>query len=91
MRLGTHQECIGSLPKVLEVCQDGTREFTRRRSRLVGRLSGVVEKLTGIRYEIRRRDQEAHSEHTGRSPEEDWMTCRKNNGGYQIGESWVLV
>ncbi|RRT47475.1 hypothetical protein B296_00044377 [Ensete ventricosum] len=47
MQLGTHQECVGSSPRVSGVCQDGTREFARRRPRLVGRLSGVAEKLTG--------------------------------------------
>ncbi|RRT70512.1 hypothetical protein B296_00000782 [Ensete ventricosum] len=45
MRLGTHQECVGSSPKVSGVCQDGTREFARRRPRLVERLSGVAEKV----------------------------------------------
>ncbi|RWW71929.1 hypothetical protein BHE74_00020297 [Ensete ventricosum] len=33
--------------RVLGVCQDGVREFARRRSRLTGRLSGVAEKLVG--------------------------------------------
>ncbi|RWV94574.1 hypothetical protein GW17_00042876 [Ensete ventricosum] len=45
MRLGTCQECIGSSPRVLGVYQDGVREFARRRPRLIGRLSGVAEKL----------------------------------------------
>ncbi|RZS09403.1 hypothetical protein BHM03_00040480 [Ensete ventricosum] len=47
VRLGTHQECIGSLPRVSGACLDGIREFARRRSRLVGRLSGVAERLAG--------------------------------------------
>ncbi|RWV78765.1 hypothetical protein GW17_00060210 [Ensete ventricosum] len=47
MRLGTRQECVGSSPRVSGDCQDGTKEFARRRSRLVGRLSGVAEKLAG--------------------------------------------
>ncbi|RWV88342.1 hypothetical protein GW17_00049581 [Ensete ventricosum] len=47
MRLGTRQEYIGSSPRVSRVCQDGAREFNRRRPRLVGRLSGVAEKLVG--------------------------------------------
>ncbi|RWW41898.1 hypothetical protein BHE74_00052587 [Ensete ventricosum] len=42
------QECIGSSSRVSRVCQDGIREFARRRPRLVERLSGVAEKLTGI-------------------------------------------
>ncbi|RZS18353.1 hypothetical protein BHM03_00050604 [Ensete ventricosum] len=45
MRLGTRQECIGSSPRVSGACQDGVREFARRRPRLIGRLSGVVETL----------------------------------------------
>ncbi|RWV87801.1 hypothetical protein BHE74_00031720 [Ensete ventricosum] len=45
MRLGTRQECVGSLPRVFGACQDGAREFARRRPRLVGRLSVVAEKL----------------------------------------------
>ncbi|RWW63225.1 hypothetical protein BHE74_00029611 [Ensete ventricosum] len=45
MRLGTRQECVGRSLRVSGVCQDDAREFARRRSRLVGRLSGVVEKL----------------------------------------------
>ncbi|RZR98644.1 hypothetical protein BHM03_00028038 [Ensete ventricosum] len=47
MRLGTHQECVGSLLRVSGACQDGTREFARRRPRLIERLSGVAEKLIG--------------------------------------------
>ncbi|RRT35993.1 hypothetical protein B296_00029239 [Ensete ventricosum] len=47
MQLGTRQECIGSLPRVSGVYQDGAREFARRRPRLAGRLSGVAEKLAG--------------------------------------------
>ncbi|RWW42171.1 hypothetical protein BHE74_00052292 [Ensete ventricosum] len=47
MRLGTRQEYIGSSPRVLRVCQDGAREFNRRRPRFVRRLSGVAEKLAG--------------------------------------------
>ncbi|RZR92383.1 hypothetical protein BHM03_00020686 [Ensete ventricosum] len=47
MRLGTRQECVGSLPWVSGACQDGAREFARRRSRLTEKLSGVVEKRVG--------------------------------------------
>ncbi|RRT48855.1 hypothetical protein B296_00018542 [Ensete ventricosum] len=47
MWLGTHQECVGSSPKVSGVYQDGAREFARRRPRLVGRLSRVAEKFAG--------------------------------------------
>ncbi|RWW58226.1 hypothetical protein BHE74_00034930 [Ensete ventricosum] len=47
MRLGTRQECVGSSSRVSGVCQDGAREFTRRRPRLAGRLSGEAEKLAG--------------------------------------------
>ncbi|RWV95881.1 hypothetical protein GW17_00041448 [Ensete ventricosum] len=48
MQLGTRQECVESSSRVSEVCQDGTREFAKRRPRLAERLSGVAEKLTGI-------------------------------------------
>ncbi|RWW46705.1 hypothetical protein BHE74_00047350, partial [Ensete ventricosum] len=47
IRLGTRQECVGSSPRISGVCQDGAREFARRRPRLAGRLSGVAEKLAG--------------------------------------------
>ncbi|RWV89826.1 hypothetical protein GW17_00048009 [Ensete ventricosum] len=39
------KECVKSSPRVSGVCQDDTREFVRRRPRLIGRLSGVAEKL----------------------------------------------
>ncbi|RWV79480.1 hypothetical protein GW17_00059378 [Ensete ventricosum] len=45
MWLGTHQECVGSSPRVLGACQDSTRKFAGRRSRLAERLSEVAEKL----------------------------------------------
>ncbi|RWW71189.1 hypothetical protein BHE74_00021100 [Ensete ventricosum] len=48
MRLGTCQECVGSSLRVLGAYQDGAREFARRRPKLVGRLSGVAEKLAGV-------------------------------------------
>ncbi|RRT36537.1 hypothetical protein B296_00057072 [Ensete ventricosum] len=48
MRLGTRKECIGCSSRVSGVRRDGTREFARRRLRLVRRLSGVAEKLAGI-------------------------------------------
>ncbi|RZS25004.1 hypothetical protein BHM03_00058159 [Ensete ventricosum] len=71
MRLETHQECIGSSPRISGVCQDSVREFARRRPRLTGRLSGVAEKLAwksslGIRREI-----------TGRRPEDSPQECRR--------------
>ncbi|RWW68306.1 hypothetical protein BHE74_00024184 [Ensete ventricosum] len=47
MHLGTRQECVRSSPRVSGVCHDDTREFAIRRSRLVGRLSRVAEKLAG--------------------------------------------
>ncbi|RRT34088.1 hypothetical protein B296_00058990 [Ensete ventricosum] len=88
MRLGTRQECVGNLPRVSGVCHDGAREFARRRPRLVGRLSGVAEKLVwsydGLVTDIRRRDREARWEHAGRLLEEDQKTRCKNIGGRQI-------
>ncbi|RWV79934.1 hypothetical protein GW17_00058867 [Ensete ventricosum] len=48
IRLGTRLECVRSLPRVSGACQDGPREFTGRRPRLVRRLSGVAEKLVGM-------------------------------------------
>ncbi|RRT68614.1 hypothetical protein B296_00024736 [Ensete ventricosum] len=45
MQLGTCQEYVGSSPWVSGACQDGAREFDRRRPRLAGRLSRVAEKL----------------------------------------------
>ncbi|RWW61159.1 hypothetical protein BHE74_00031807 [Ensete ventricosum] len=49
MHLGTYQECVGSSPRVSGVCQDGAKEFAKRRPRLTGRLSGVAEKLVESR------------------------------------------
>ncbi|RWW70394.1 hypothetical protein BHE74_00021927 [Ensete ventricosum] len=46
MRLRTHLEYVGSSPWVSGVFQDGTREFIRKRPRLIERLLGVAEKLT---------------------------------------------
>ncbi|RWW44310.1 hypothetical protein BHE74_00049942 [Ensete ventricosum] len=71
MRLETRQECVGSSSRVLGVCQDGAREFAKRRSRLIGRLSGVAEKLAGSwdDLKIRRRNREALWECEGRSLE----------------------
>ncbi|RRT50605.1 hypothetical protein B296_00020356 [Ensete ventricosum] len=43
---------LGSSPRVSRVFHDGTREFARRRLRLIGRLSGVTEKLTGSSDEV---------------------------------------
>ncbi|RRT31995.1 hypothetical protein B296_00057367 [Ensete ventricosum] len=45
MRLGTRLECVRSSSRVSGTYQDGVREFARRRPRLVGRLSGVAERL----------------------------------------------
>ncbi|RWW61240.1 hypothetical protein BHE74_00031705 [Ensete ventricosum] len=47
MRLETCLECVGSSPRVSGAYQDGIREFARRRPRLIGRLSGVAERLAG--------------------------------------------
>ncbi|RRT34454.1 hypothetical protein B296_00035510 [Ensete ventricosum] len=47
MQLGTRQEYIGSSPRISGVCQDGAKEFVRKRPRLTGRLSGVAEKPAG--------------------------------------------
>ncbi|RRT40581.1 hypothetical protein B296_00050691 [Ensete ventricosum] len=45
MWLGTRHECVGSSQKVSGACQDGVREFAKRRPRLAERLSGVAETL----------------------------------------------
>ncbi|RWW02418.1 hypothetical protein GW17_00034495 [Ensete ventricosum] len=52
MRLGTHLECVRSSSRVSGACQDGVREFVRRRPRLVGRLSRVAERLAESWEEI---------------------------------------
>ncbi|RWV82835.1 hypothetical protein GW17_00055623 [Ensete ventricosum] len=49
MRLGTHQECVGSSPRVSGVYQDGAKEFAGRRPRLIERLSRVTERLAGMK------------------------------------------
>ncbi|RRT52355.1 hypothetical protein B296_00050525 [Ensete ventricosum] len=46
--------------------------------------------LTGVRYEIRRRDQEAHWEHVGRLSKEDYRTHHKNAEGCRIGGRFGL-
>ncbi|RWW41906.1 hypothetical protein BHE74_00052576 [Ensete ventricosum] len=48
MQLGTRLECVGNSLRVSGVYQDGVREFAKKRSRLAGRLSGVVAKLAGV-------------------------------------------
>ncbi|RRT31599.1 hypothetical protein B296_00052393 [Ensete ventricosum] len=55
-----------------------------------------LDDIVGPRREFARRFAEgieklAGSKHTGRSPEEDRMTCPKNARGYRTGGSWVLV
>ncbi|RZR74700.1 hypothetical protein BHM03_00041496 [Ensete ventricosum] len=45
MQLGTHLECVESSSRVSGACQDGVREFAKRRHRFTRRLSGVAEKL----------------------------------------------
>ncbi|RRT48747.1 hypothetical protein B296_00009697 [Ensete ventricosum] len=45
MRLGTRLQCIRSSPRVLGVYQNGAKELVKKRLRLIGRLSGVVERL----------------------------------------------
>ncbi|RWW81493.1 hypothetical protein BHE74_00010101 [Ensete ventricosum] len=47
MRLGTRLECIGSSLRVSGTCQDGAREFTGRRLRLIERLWGDIAKGIG--------------------------------------------
>ncbi|RZS23946.1 hypothetical protein BHM03_00056960 [Ensete ventricosum] len=54
MQLRTSNECIWSLLGVSRACQDGVREFARRRPRLAGRLSRVAEKLAGSIKKITR-------------------------------------
>ncbi|RWW64597.1 hypothetical protein BHE74_00028162 [Ensete ventricosum] len=87
MRLGTYLECIGSSSRVSGVCQDGTREFVKKRPRLAGRLSGVAKRLVksweclddavGARRKFARTSPKV----SGRSLEEDHETrpreCRR--------------
>ncbi|RWW06439.1 hypothetical protein GW17_00030234 [Ensete ventricosum] len=47
MQLETRLECVESLLRLSGACQDGVREFVRRRPRLTGRLSGIAQKLLG--------------------------------------------
>ncbi|RZR89928.1 hypothetical protein BHM03_00017737 [Ensete ventricosum] len=95
MRLGTHQECVGSLSRVSEVCQDGTKEFAKRRQRLTRRLSGVAEKLVGSRDDdavgSRRKFARRFAEGIGKLAgnakgdhrKEDRRTYRKSAGDYR--------
>ncbi|RWV92596.1 hypothetical protein GW17_00045013 [Ensete ventricosum] len=62
---------LGSSPRVSRVFHDSAREFARRRLRLIGRLSGVTEKLAG-RSSLRTRREIA-----GRSPEDLPQECRR--------------
>ncbi|RWV79114.1 hypothetical protein GW17_00059805, partial [Ensete ventricosum] len=93
MRLGTRQEYVESSSRVSGACQDGTREFARKRPRLVGRLSGVAEKLNGndavgSRRKFTRRFAEGIEKLAGNTKgdhrEKDRRTYHKNAGGYQI-------
>ncbi|RRT42980.1 hypothetical protein B296_00021955 [Ensete ventricosum] len=45
--VGNRQERVRSSLRVSGVYQDSAKEFVRRKPRLVGRLSGVAEKLAG--------------------------------------------
>ncbi|RRT38031.1 hypothetical protein B296_00011108 [Ensete ventricosum] len=55
MRLGIRQDCVRSSSRVSGVCQDGVREFVRRRSS-VKRLSGVAKKLARRAIELQPND-----------------------------------
>ncbi|RWW87208.1 hypothetical protein BHE74_00003981 [Ensete ventricosum] len=95
MWLGTRLECVGSSLRVSGACQDGAREFAGRRRRLVGRLSGVAERLVGMgpRWEFARRSAEGNKSSLGTrrvSPEEDRKTYRKNVGSYRISGSFEI-
>ncbi|RWW67699.1 hypothetical protein BHE74_00024850 [Ensete ventricosum] len=88
MRLETCQECVGSSPRVSRVCQDDAREFARRKLRLVGRLLGVAEKLTGMgfRREFAKRFTEGIGKLTGNTLGDHREKTRGTyTGGYRIG------
>ncbi|RWV95488.1 hypothetical protein GW17_00041883 [Ensete ventricosum] len=83
-------EYVGSSLRVSGVCQDGAREFAKRRPRFVGRLSGVAEKLVGSRdVGSRRKFARRFTEGIGKlignvkgdRRSEDWRTYRKIVGG----------
>ncbi|RWV98618.1 hypothetical protein GW17_00038527 [Ensete ventricosum] len=73
MHLGTRQECVGSSPRVSRVCQDGAREFAKRRPRLDERLSMVAEKLAG-------NDGPRQSQASGRVRTMRWDLVRSSLG-----------
>ncbi|RRT59324.1 hypothetical protein B296_00022379 [Ensete ventricosum] len=92
MRLGTRQECVGSSPRVSGVCQDGAREFAKRRLRLAERLLGVAEKLAesrdvGSPRKFARRFTEGIRKLSGNAKgdrrKENQRTCRKIAGVYR--------
>ncbi|RZR93392.1 hypothetical protein BHM03_00021882 [Ensete ventricosum] len=79
---------VRSSPRVSGVCQDGARDFARRRPRLTGILSGVVEKLVGS-YDGLVIDIFAKGikKLAGNIPGDRRKTYRKNARGYRIGGS----
>ncbi|RRT36317.1 hypothetical protein B296_00046797 [Ensete ventricosum] len=95
MRLGTRQECIGSSTRVSEACQDGVREFARRRLtrwKIVrGSRKDCRERCDGFCREFARRFAEGISKLVGNTPGdhrgEDQKTCCKYARGYRIGGS----
>ncbi|RZS20033.1 hypothetical protein BHM03_00052509 [Ensete ventricosum] len=77
--VGNRQECVGSLPRVSGVCQDGASEFAGGRPRLVGRLLRIAERLArrlddakGARWEFARRFAEGI-----------WKLARNTSGDHQ--------
>ncbi|RWW38950.1 hypothetical protein BHE74_00055768 [Ensete ventricosum] len=99
MHLGTRQECVRSSPRVSGVCQDGAREFAKRRSRLTGRLSRVAEKLArsrdGLVMDIlfTRRFAKGIEKLAGNAKvdrwEEDQTTYHKIAGVYGMSGGWT--
>ncbi|RRT47833.1 hypothetical protein B296_00008520 [Ensete ventricosum] len=89
MWLGTRQECVGSLPRVSGVYQDGAKEFAKRRPRLTGRLSDVAEKFVrndavgsrrsslGDLSKGSRSSLGTHQKITGKRPEDSPQKCRR--------------
>ncbi|RWW51220.1 hypothetical protein BHE74_00042450 [Ensete ventricosum] len=88
MQLETRLKCVGSSLRASGAWQDGTKAFTGRRLRLVGRLSGIAEKLARSIGKIARNMLGDHQRRTAR------LTAR-NAGGCQITRvrslSWVVM
>ncbi|RWW36792.1 hypothetical protein BHE74_00058155 [Ensete ventricosum] len=95
MRLGTHQECVGSSPRVSGVCYDSAERVHKKKTETRRKIIGGSRKAyrdsddeVGSRQEFTKRFTEGIRKLTGNMKgdrrEEARRTYRKNVGGYRL-------